>query len=273
MHPETLLHIYYFQGRLERRPPLICDYFLGNWEEDGFSFLFFSREVPSLIAQIQKDHPRLQLIDTYQMSYEQWQGGLLTPQRIGRFLLTPPWAEESAADTHTKRLLLDPGLVFGNGTHPTTRDCLEALDIACADNSSTHVLDLGTGTGVLALAAATLGCTKVLAVDFNGLAATTAANNVRLNQREDNILVVHGRAEDYVHIPSDILIANIHYAIMKELIAAPGFLQQKWFILSGLLTSEAELISQSLSQLPVTIVRHWSQDNIWHTFLGISTPS
>ena len=132
------------------------------------------------------------------------------------------------------------------------------------------MLDLGTGSGILALAATKLGCRKALAVDFNYLAARTARTNVQLNNMDDNILVIQGRAEDYTVFPSDLLVANIHYEVMKKLVRTPGFLRQKWFLLSGLLRSEAKEMADFLSRQPVIIIKQWNQDGIWTTFLGIT---
>jgi ribosomal protein L11 methyltransferase len=130
------------------------------------------------------------------------------------------------------------------------------------------VLDLGTGTGLLALATARCGCRRCLAVDLNALAATTAGINVRLNHWEDRILVVRGRAENFIDTPADLLIANIHYDIMRQLIRSPGFFTKKLFILSGLMRSEAGAVRDFLNSGPVKILREWSGDGIWHTFLG-----
>jgi ribosomal protein L11 methyltransferase len=132
------------------------------------------------------------------------------------------------------------------------------------------MLDLGCGTGILALAAAKLGCPKCLAVDFNHLAARTTRTNVSLNNLDDTILVVNGRAEELLCRPSDLLVANIHYAVMKELVQSEGFLRQKWFVLSGLLNSEAEKIKGHLRTLPVLLLKHWHQSGVWNTFLGIT---
>jgi ribosomal protein L11 methyltransferase len=166
------------------------------------------------------------------------------------------------------KVILDPGVVFGNGTHPTTQDCLEALCLAFKNQCSETVLDLGTGTGLLALAAGKLGCRKCLALDFNYLAARTAHANVRLNELEKTVLVCQGRAEEYVDTPADLLLANIHFDVMRRLVHSDGFVSKKAFILSGLLRSEAKQIVDDLSRLPVEIVERWERDNIWHTFYG-----
>jgi ribosomal protein L11 methyltransferase len=86
----------------------------------------------------------------------------------------------------------------------------------------------------------------------------------------DKILVIQGRAEDSTALPSDLLVANIHYEVMRKLVRTPGFLRQKWFLLSGLLRSEARDIIDFLSSQPVIIVKQWNQDGIWTTILGLT---
>ncbi|MBW2683880.1 MAG: 50S ribosomal protein L11 methyltransferase [Deltaproteobacteria bacterium] len=203
------------------------------------------------------------------MSYEQWQGGTVEPVRVGRFLLNPPWIK-ALPEENELAITLDSGVVFGNGTHQTTQACLEAIDIACAGKKVNTMLDLGSGTGVLALAAAKLGCKKILAVDYNFLACRTAKTNVHLNGLDDSVLVINGKAEEHTGVATDLLVANIHYDVMKELVRTEGFLRQKWFILSGLLRSEAEKISEFLSTQPVLILKRWNRNNIWTTILGIT---
>lgn len=272
LKPDSILHIYYFEGTIPKSHRIACSTFIGNWEEDGFSFLFFlqpeQQEIDILLARF----PQLTLVDTYTMSYEEWQGGSIEPIQIGRFLLTPPWLPQEVKDEEIA-ITLDSGVVFGNGTHPTTRDCLEAIEIACMGQKVQTMLDLGTGTGVLALGAAKLGCKKILAVDFNHLAAITAHGNVALNDLSDQILVVSGKAEQLLSRPTDLLVANIHYAVMKELVRNDSFYKQKWFILSGLLNSEAQKITGFLRNQPVHLLKHWHRDGVWNTYLGITEVS
>ena len=159
-------------------------------------------------------------------------------------------------------------MVFGAGTHTTTRDCLDALRLACRDGAVKSVLDLGTGTGVLALAALRMGCRRAVAVDFNRLAVQTAHGNARLNGLEDRMGVVQGRAEEAIGWPADLVVANIHYDVMRHLVAAPGLLAKKRFVLSGLLRSQARDIEQALGALPVTLHRRWDHEGVWHTVYG-----
>jgi len=205
------------------------------------------------------------------MTYDQWQGNKIAPFKVGRFHIIPPWGKEpnrTEASSKDLTVLLDPGVVFGNGLHTTTQDCLKALEMLFLRENIASALDLGTGTGLLSLAVSLLGCKSTLAVDFNFLAANTALRNVRLNGLENTILVAQGRAEDFIDSPSDLMIANIHYDVMKQLITSQSFLEKKWFILSGLLRSQARDLRLKLSRLPVNIVKEWERDGIWHTLLA-----
>ncbi len=272
LRPDTLLYIYYINGVIPAHHCLEDKDFIGNWVEDDFSFLFFTRPARRRVINILSDFPGRSLLDEYEMTYAQWQGGSIEPVRIGRFLLNPTWIKASPGKNEVA-ITIDSGVVFGNGSHATTQACLEAIDIACAGNKVKSMLDLGSGTGILALAAAKLGCEKILAVDYNFLAARTARRNVSLNNLDDRILVVNGRAEEHTGLATDLLVANIHFAVMAELVRTEGFLHQKWFVLSGLLGSEVEKILAFLATQPVLILKRWNQDNIWHTLLGITQVS
>ncbi len=269
LRPDTLLFIYYIEGTIPALHTISGEGFLGNWVEEDFSFLFFTQPAKNQVLEILADFPELKLLDDYEMTYAQWQGGNIEPVRIGRFLLNPTWIKASPGENEIA-ITLDSGVVFGNGNHPTTQACLEAIEIACTGKKVRTMLDLGSGTGILALAAAKLGCGKILAIDYNYLATRTACINVSLNNLDDHILVVNGRAEEHTNIATDLLVANIHYDVMKNLVRTEGFLQQKWFILSGLLRSEAGKILEFLNSQPVLILKHWNQDDIWHTILGIT---
>jgi ribosomal protein L11 methyltransferase len=267
--PSRDLFIYYLKGRLQTESGMFQNNFFGNWEENEDSFLFFSSPASRQIQNLLYHQKQLSYIDSYEMSYDQWLGEVFSTFEHGNFRITPAWESgEGGLDGHKIGILLDPGLVFGTGTHPTTRDCLEALETAAGSKEFQTVLDIGTGTGLLSLAAARLGSKRVVAVDLNSLAARTAAGNVRLNQLEDRVMVVQGQAEDVIAYPADLIIANIHYDVMRHLINSKGFLNKKRFILSGLLRSEAKDIAGSLARRPVKVLQQWTRDGIWHTFYG-----
>ena len=266
-HPYQDLYIYYLSGNFRPSRIFQPDHFVGNWVEGAFSFLFFTRPSLDLVKRTIDGMPGIALLDDYHMSYEQWHGDEVVPLQNGEFTITPPWIAEGDENSPTT-ILLDPGVVFGTGTHPTTRDCMEALHLALSDPSMQTALDIGTGTGLLALAAAKLGCRKVLAMDLNLLAVRTAKKNVALNRLGDQILAVQGNAEKFMDFTSDLMVSNIHYDVMKNLIFTDGFLKKKKFILSGLMRNEAAWIEKELAKLPVRVNRKWDQEGNWHTFLG-----
>ena len=249
--------------------------FIGNWVEDGFSFLFFSGPADDIAGRLILEQSSLVLVDSYTMSYGDWLGEIPATINIGRFTLSPPWEEVNTfylPSFGAFHIVLDPGVVFGTGTHPTTRDCLELMEQAFIRHPVQRALDLGCGTGLLALAAAKLKCPEILAVDFNGLAARTTLTNIRLNGYEKRILAIQGLAEDFVSVPADLLIANIHFAIMEKILTAPGFLEKKQFILSGILKSQAQKVENILNDLPVTLIEKRNSNGVWHTFYGERNP-
>ncbi len=267
--PRQDLFIYYLKGRLKTASGMFQNNFLGNWQEEDDSFLFFSSPASRQVQNLLYQQRQLSYVDSYEMSYDQWLGEVFDTFDHGKFRITPIWESGKGQSGDEKvEILLDPGLVFGTGTHPTTRDCLEALEAAACSEEFKTVLDLGTGTGLLSLAAAGLGSRRVVAVDLNLLAARTAVRNVKLNQLEDRVVVVQGNAEDVIAYPADLVIANIHYDVMRHLINAEGFIEKKRFILSGLLRSEAKDVADRLSRHPVKILKQWTRDGIWHTFYG-----
>jgi len=262
------LYIYYLEGALKREEESHLGLtFLGNWAEEDSSFLFFTQPSKDLVQRIIDKDKQLRLIDEFHFTYEEWVGGKVIPRKVSRFLIVPPWEDHQQGDEELK-MLLNPGVVFGTSLHATTRDSLLALLEISDGLPSYRVLDLGTGTGILAIGAALLGAERVLAVDNNPLAVRTATLNVKLNGLEESIDVREGLAEDIVDTPSDLLIANIHYDIILKLVKDGGFIKKKYFILSGLMRSQARDIKLELSRYPVEILHEWDNDLIWRTILG-----
>jgi ribosomal protein L11 methyltransferase len=261
------LYIYYLEGAVppawqETRDPS----FLGCWEEEGSSFLFFSGPAREVVESLAETERGLVFKDAYQMAYTDWQGGA-APFTAGPFHVAPPWMP-GTPPAGAVQVLLDPGVVFGTGAHPTTRDCLFEIAAHHAEKPLGRVLDLGTGTGLLAVAAGLLGAPEVLAVDLNPLAARTARKNVSLNGLDGRVRVEHGPADIYMGCFADLLAANIHFAVMRGLVASPGFLTKRRFILSGLLRSEVRDIERVLRDLPVQVtgLREW--EGTWFTLSG-----
>jgi ribosomal protein L11 methyltransferase len=140
---------------------------------------------------------------------ESWKAEFV-PIRIGAFLVRPTWSEPSDGDS--VELVLDPGMAFGTGLHPTTQQCLEALSAMPLEGKS--VLDVGTGSGILAIAAAKRGASPVVAVDTDTLAVDAARENAVRNGVA--IPVGEGSAAD---VPGrfDIVIANIVSPVLQRI--------------------------------------------------------
>jgi len=269
-NPYQDLFIYYIKGRIHPRPDVSDESFIGNWEEADDSFLFFKKAADPCVDRLLRNQPALRLQDRFQMTYDEWQGGSLAPIHVGRLKVVPPW-HPAAAASQEMTILLDPGVVFGTGTHPTTHDCLAAMQLAFEQQPVNRVLDLGTGTGLLALAAAKLGAPAVLAVDLNRLAVETALRNVRYNRMSSQILVVQGNALNSMDLPGDLMVSNIHYDIMRRMLDQPGFGKHKRFILSGLLRSQAREIEYRLQKGPARILEKWEKEATWFTYYGRTT--
>jgi ribosomal protein L11 methyltransferase len=265
--PYNDLYIYLIKGLVphEEEPSLGLP-FLGNWIEEDTCFLFFRNPSEAIVSGLLKRHPELQLLENYHFSYEEWQGAFSEPLSIDRFLIVPPWVDAVEGPGETK-ILLDPGLVFGTGLHASTRDSLKALSYVHSRFAVRNVVDLGTGTGVLALASALLGAQQVLAVDLNPLCVNTARKNVQLNGLEARIEVKEGRAEDYAEAPADLMLANIHWDVLKFLLAREGFRKNPWIVLSGLMRSHARDLESDLARYGLRIVKAWEDEATWYTML------
>ncbi|HYQ91585.1 MAG TPA: 50S ribosomal protein L11 methyltransferase [Candidatus Competibacteraceae bacterium] len=167
------------------------------------------------------------------------------PMRFGRRLWVFP-TDGAAPPAEGTIIWLDPGLAFGTGTHPTTALCLEWLDGADLDGKT--VIDYGCGSGILAIAAAKLGASRVWAVDIDPQALlATEANAVRNQVRE---ILVLGNPAALPTTPVDILLANILAGPLIKL--APRFstlvCPQGHLVLSGILVEQVEQVQAAYTQ-------------------------
>jgi ribosomal protein L11 methyltransferase len=265
--PYADLYIYLIKGIVHPSEETMFGLsFLGNWVEEETCFLFFREPSEGGVSELLKRRSDLQLLENYHFSYEQWQGAFSEPIKIDRFLIVPPWLDAAQGPGETK-ILLDPGLVFGTGLHESTRDSLKALSYVHAGFPVRKVVDLGTGTGVLALASALLGAQRVLAVDLNPLCVQTAKKNVQWNHLESRIEVKEGRAEDFAGLQADLMLANIHWDVLKALIEKEGFRRNPWIVLSGLMRSHARDLESDLARYGLRIVKAWEDEATWYTML------
>jgi ribosomal protein L11 methyltransferase len=163
------------------------------------------------------------------------------PMRFGRRLwVCPHW--HTPPQPGSVNIMLDPGLAFGTGTHPTTALCLEWLD--AQDLSDKTVIDYGCGSGILAIAAAKLGARRIWAVDYDPQALTATANNAAANNVSVDISI--HEPETLPAITVDIVVANILSGPLLELAPRIARLVQPGgkLVLSGILSDQASALME-----------------------------
>ena len=163
-----------------------------------------------------------------------------------RFTIVPTWEEYTPVNTDELIIELDPGMAFGTGTHPTTVMCLQALEKVV--NAKDSVVDVGTGSGVLAIAAAMLGAEKVHALDLDAVAVKSAFENIVHNKVQDVAEVHQGNLLDTVTEPADVVVANILAEIIMTFtddafsIVKPGGL----YVTSGIISAKKDDVKKAL---------------------------
>lgn len=138
------------------------------------------------------------------------------PIRIGRLTVLPTWWGEPQKDGAVL-VRLDPGMAFGSGAHPSTRLCLAALERHVAPGMS--VIDVGTGSGVLAIAAARLGAGRVLAIDSDPIALDVARENTIANRVGARVVLYHADSLARVRATADLIVANLTSATLPPFLA------------------------------------------------------
>lgn len=160
--------------------------------------------------------------------------------------IIPTWEEYDPVESDEVIIELDPGMAFGTGTHPTTVLCIQALERMMKQGD--NVLDVGTGSGILSIAAALLGADKVLAVDLDEVAVKSAKLNIKLNKVQDLVTVKQNNLVDNIEEPVDIMLANLLAEIVvrladgaKALVKPNGYL-----IASGIIKGKKHEVIDSL---------------------------
>lgn len=172
------------------------------------------------------------------------------PIEIGeKLLVRPVWREDYDPKGRTV-LHLEPGIAFGTGTHETTRLCLEALEKYVSDGAT--VLDVGCGSGILAVASLLLGAKSAIGIDIDELAVKSSIENAERNGVSDRYTAIHGNLADEVTGTYDIITANI---VADAIIMLSGDIEKHMhkdtvYIMSGIIDSRLEDV---LSALPKTL--------------------
>ncbi|MEE2786668.1 MAG: 50S ribosomal protein L11 methyltransferase [Myxococcota bacterium] len=180
-----------------------------------------------------------------------------------RFAVHPPWEAPLA---HPVNISIEPGMAFGTGTHPTTAGCLRMLDDALIDAAPSSILDVGCGSGILAIAAAHLGH-QVVAIDHDIDALENAQVNAENNQVAHLIDFQH-RSPASISGTFDLVVANIIAPVLIELAPAIITRCRRRLILSGLLAKQETAVLEAYAALKCVDRSTWDD---W-VFLSMVRP-
>ncbi len=157
----------------------------------------------------------------------------------------PPWEEESAAGDGVEEIVIDPGQAFGTGAHATTRLCLElVLEMASLGLASGPLLDVGTGSGVLAIAAARLGFAPVLALDHEAQSVEAARVNAAVNGVGIAVERFDLRSRQLPRLAGTVVLANLLLPLLLEL-SRTMVEPPRELVASGLLQEQADEVAEA----------------------------
>ncbi|AOS99932.1 50S ribosomal protein L11 methyltransferase [Exiguobacterium sp. A1_3_1] len=176
------------------------------------------------------------------------------PVKISRHLTVVPMWEDYTPQPDEKIIELDPGMAFGTGTHPTTVLCIQAIENYLQEQD--RVVDVGTGSGVLAIAAAKLGAKDVFALDLDEVAVKSATENVALNEVSEQITVRQGDLMKELSEPVELIVANILAEVILLFVkdAYTLTLPGGHFIASGIISQKKDMVVQAMQEAGFTIV-------------------
>ncbi|MEO6270779.1 MAG: 50S ribosomal protein L11 methyltransferase [Lautropia sp.] len=259
------------EPRMANDPPAANDLPGFGWERTRLAVMFNGGTDPQALvntvaAALGRPAPPLETVSVIQeQDWVRATQSQFTPIPIGeRLLVVPSWhlAQLPAEQSGRVALIIDPGLAFGTGSHPTTRMCLEWLEQA--DLAGKRVIDYGCGSGILAIAATKLGAARAIGIDIDPQALASAKQNAQVNQVE---LELQSSA-DPLPPPADIVVANILSNPLKLLapmlasLVAPGGA----LVLSGVLERQIEEVSVFYDES--VAVAPWRTQDGWVCLAG-----
>ncbi|UHA74186.1 50S ribosomal protein L11 methyltransferase [Paenibacillus sp. 481] len=197
------------------------------------------------------------------------------PVRVSERLTIKPSWEDYTPETEAEQIIeLDPGMAFGTGTHPTTSLCLRTLEAVIQGGED--VIDVGTGSGVLAIGACKLGARHVLAIDLDPVAVQSARENVQLNGLDSSVTVREGdllnviktsetqqATELGVQLPIKVVVANILAEIITLFVddVYEALQPDGVYITSGIIIKKEHVVEEALQASGFTIEeKHYEGD-------------
>lgn len=219
---------------------------------------------------IDTGHPRVEMKDVYDEDWaDEWKK-YFKPIRVSdRLTIKPTWEEYSPGPEEIV-IELDPGMAFGTGTHETTTLCLQTLERVIRGGED--IIDVGTGSGILSIAAIKLGARHVLALDLDQVAVTVAQDNVVLNGLEDSITVRKSDllkvilSEDKslgITLPVQLVVANI----LAEVIVLfcddvySALVDGGTYIASGIIAAKETMVAEAMTKAGLTVIDKYYDQN------------
>jgi ribosomal protein L11 methyltransferase len=245
-HPQELT-VYECQGS---HPPLgepEESNFLGIWPEPPYYYLFFEREAGRGLSEWLKRQQGWVLRQSYRLDYDKWQQVSTERVKIGPFVIQIDLGYEHPDERGDEIIIrLDPGLVFGSGLHGSSKGCLLAISKLFEDFPVKTALDMGTGTGILAISCCLLGASRVICIDNNPLAIRVARKNMLLNGVANCMELLIADDLSVLKVTSDILIMNLEWPSLMRLLAGKDWLHYRWVILSGFLENQWDKVKAQI---------------------------
>lgn len=198
------------------------------------------------------------LTDEWKTAWEKY----YKPIEISKqMIILPTWEKTNPQKERYETIIeLDPGLAFGTGSHPTTILSLLALEKYV--NKEQTIIDIGSGSGILSIAAILLGAREVIAIDNDQQAVKSTKQNALLNDVNDSLTVIEGNLLQDTHFKADLIVANI----LAEVIIAVAkdayncLLDHGYFITSGIIKRKQQAVMQTLQNEGFTIIEVIERD-------------
>ena len=209
----------------------------------------------ALLLGIKAEHILLTMLDDdWATAWQKHWTGLPVGQRLW---VRPSFCDKPSDDRID--IVLDPGQAFGTGTHATTRLCLESIENYCTRQTPQSVLDMGSGSGLLAIAAGKLGAHGIVAVDYDPLSVEASTVNAKINHVSLTAILGDTPPQNTF----ELLIANILAEPLIQMAEALAATVSQQLILSGLLQTQVDSIiqayqAQGLTHLQTRICEEWA---------------
>ncbi len=228
------------------------------------SITFYAAEgsiTPSLLEDLEPFGIQVRTVDDEDWLHR-WKDYFAPAPITGRFVVRPAWCDYDAAPGEYV-IDMDPGMAFGTGTHATTRLCLMLMEKYLVPGA--RVLDIGTGTGILAIAAAMLGSDEVLALDIDPQAVDVARDNVLKNAVESRVRVDEADLTKGIDFRADIVVGNLMADLVirlsrqvREHLTPKGV-----FISSGIIEGKEGAVREILESLGFQILDAFHEGEWW----------